>query len=240
MADDCLHTPAWTEGTFFKAEAGLPFYSVILDMLSNFFKMRGAPAAFFRSQEFNQLFIVFRIFKCFSGELFLSELKSLLLLLFFHLLKTDILKDWVDDWLGSLWRGNFALSHSHNSLNNDVVAVNTDVLEQRVGNERVSWEILEEINLLSLTSFFEIKVDLIWLTSQVQLINILLERLHKELLGFLAHDVDLAGDPLVHLLLPLSGVFALEFLGNLADLWFCSNLVMWLIYFLLSILSRIS
>jgi hypothetical protein len=72
------------------------------------------------------------------------------------------------------------------------------------------------------------------------LIDILLEGLHEELLGFSAHDVDLAGDPLVHLLLPLDGVFALDLLGDLADLGFCANLVMWLIYFLLSILSRIS
>jgi hypothetical protein len=46
----------------------------------------------------------------------------------------------------------------------------------------------------------------------------LLERLDEELLGLLAHDVDLAGDPLVHLLLSLDGVLAFDFLGNLADL----------------------
>jgi hypothetical protein len=66
----------------------------------------------------------------------------------------------------------------------------------------------------------------------------LFEGLNQELLGLLAHDVDLGGDPLVHLLLSLGGVFALKFLGDLADLGFCANLVMWLIYFFG--LSRIS
>jgi hypothetical protein len=70
------------------------------------------------------------------------------------------------------------------------------------------------------------------------LVDILLERLSQVLLGFLAHDVDLAGDPLVHLLLSLFGVFAFEFLGDLAYLGFCTILVMWLIYFF--VLSRIS
>jgi hypothetical protein len=69
---------------------------------------------------------------------------------------------------------------------------------------------------------------------------VLLERLHEVVLGFLAHDVNLAGDPLVHFLLSLGCVFPLKFLGDLADLRFCANLVTWLIYFLLSILSRIS
>lgn len=66
----------------------------------------------------------------------------------------------------------------------------------------------------------------------------MLEGLDQELLGLLAHGVDLAGDPLVHLLLPLGGVLALKFLGDLAYLGFSSNLVMWLIYFF--VLSRIS
>ena len=72
------------------------------------------------------------------------------------------------------------------------------------------------------------------------MVYILLEGLDKELLGLLAHDVDLAGDPLVHLLLSLDGLFALDFLRDLADLRFCSNLVMWLIYFFPLILSRIT
>jgi hypothetical protein len=70
------------------------------------------------------------------------------------------------------------------------------------------------------------------------LVDILLERLSQVLLGFLAHDVDLAGDPLVHLLLSLFSVLAFEFLGDLAYLGFCTILVMWLIYFF--VLSRIS
>lgn len=66
----------------------------------------------------------------------------------------------------------------------------------------------------------------------------MLEGLDQEFLGLLAHDVDLAGDPLVHLLLSLGGVLALEFLGDLADLGFASNLVMWLINFFLTRISE--
>jgi hypothetical protein len=88
--------------------------------------------------------------------------------LLLHLLKADVLKDGVDDWLSFLWSWNLhALSHRHDSLGNDVVAVYTDVLEHRVGDEGVSGEFFEEINLLSLISFFEIKVILVRLASRV-------------------------------------------------------------------------
>lgn len=66
----------------------------------------------------------------------------------------------------------------------------------------------------------------------------MLEGLDQELLGLLAHDVDLASDPLVHLLLSLGGVLALKFLRDLADLGFASNLVMWLINFFLTRISE--
>jgi hypothetical protein len=71
------------------------------------------------------------------------------------------------------------------------------------------------------------------------LVDILLERLSQVLLGFLTHDVDLAGNPLVHLLLSLFSVLAFEFLGDLAYLGFCTILVMWLINFLLSRISKL-
>jgi len=86
---------------------------------------------------------------------------------------------------------------------------------------------------------FEVEVKLICFASHVKLVNFLLKRLDQELLGLFAHDVDLGGDPLVHLLLSLFGVFALEFLGDLADLGFCTILVMWLINFLLSRISKL-
>jgi hypothetical protein len=47
MRAEGLHTPFWTEGTFFRAEFYRPFCSVSLLMLSNFFKIKGAPVAFF-------------------------------------------------------------------------------------------------------------------------------------------------------------------------------------------------
>lgn len=109
-----------------------------------------------------------------------------------------------------------------------------------MGDESVSGEFLEEINLFSLSGLLEIIIILILFASQVQLMNVLLERFHEVILGFLAHDFDLAGDPLIHLLLSLGCVLPVEFLGDLADLRFCANLVCWLIYFLLGILSRIS
>lgn len=138
-----------------------------------------------------------------------------------------------------LWSSNTSLGLSGDFLSYDGVAVNSDVLEERVRDEGVSRQLLEEINLLFLRCFFEIKVKLIRFALLVQLADLLLERLDEELLGFLAHDFDFRGDPLVHLLLSFSGVFSFDFLGDLADLGFGPHFVLWLIYFLVAILFSI-
>ena len=164
----------------------------------------------------------------------------LLLFLFLHFLETDVLKNWINNRLALLWGSDFALGHGHHSLSNDVVDVNTDVLEHDVGDECVLGESFQGFNLFRLGSVIEIKFGLIRLASGIKLSYVLFERFDKEFLSFLAHNFNLAGDSLVHLLLSLSGVLTFNLFGDLPDLWFSSNLVMWLIYFLIHILSRIS
>ena len=93
--------------------------------------------------------------------------------------------------------------------------------------------------MVRLRSLFEVEVKLICFASHVKLVDFLLKRLDQELLGLLAHDVDLGGNPFVHLLLSLFGVFAFDFLGYLTNLGFCTILVMWLINFLLSRISKL-
>lgn len=90
-----------------------------------------------------------------------------------------------------------------------------------------------------LRCLFEIKVKLIRFALGVQLAHVLLKRLDEELLSFLAHDVNFGGDSLVHLLLAFYGVFSFDLFGDLADLGFGPDFVLWLIYFLVAILSRI-
>ena len=148
-----------------------------------------------------------------------SELESLLMLLPLHLLDTDVLKDRVNNWFMLLWSQNLlGIGHSHHSLGNDVVAVDSDVLKEGVGDVGVSRKALEELNLLSLGGCFPVEVGLIVGAFHVQLVDFLLEGPNQKVLSLLAHGFDLAGDPLVHLLLPLGGVLALELLGDLADL----------------------
>lgn len=120
----------------------------------NFFQYERSSSSLFWCQKFNQLFIVFRNL-CFCGELLLSQFKTLLVFIISHFLKVDILKNRVNDWLGFHWSDHLGLSGSHHSLNNDVVAVNTDVLEERVRDECVSGELLQEVNLLRLRRFLE-------------------------------------------------------------------------------------
>ena len=86
---------------------------------------------FLGGQKFNQLFIIFRNLS-FCGELLLSQFKTLVLLVFFHLFDVDVINDGVDNWLGLHWSGYLDLSHGHDPLGDDSVAVYSDVLEERV------------------------------------------------------------------------------------------------------------
>lgn len=86
---------------------------------------------FLGSQKFNQLFIIFRNLS-FCGELLLSQFKTLVLLVFFHLFDVDIIDDGVDNWLGLQWNGHLDLGHGHDPLGDDTVAVYSDVLEEGV------------------------------------------------------------------------------------------------------------
>jgi len=70
MTDDGLHTPFWTEGTFFKAEVDLAFSSVILDKLSNFFKTRGAPVDFLGVKNSTNFLLLSAFLKVFAGNYF--------------------------------------------------------------------------------------------------------------------------------------------------------------------------
>lgn len=91
----------------------------------------------------------------------MSQLESLLLLLLLHFFEGDILKDRVDDWLGLFRCGNLRAGHGHNSLSHDAFTIDAEVLEEGMGNESVSREILEVFNLLVLRCFFEVKFVLI-------------------------------------------------------------------------------
>ena len=101
-----------------------------------------------RGQEFNQLLFAVRIFKTFCGKLFYINIESLFLLLFFHLFDTDVFKNRSNNWLVFLWSGNLAGSHGDDSLGDDVVNVNTDVLQHVVGDEGILGQFFEELNLL--------------------------------------------------------------------------------------------
>ena len=141
------------------------------------------------------------------------------MLLPLHLFDTDVLKDGVNNWLMLLWSLNLlGIGHSHDSFGNDVVAIDSDVLKEGVGDVGVSRKALEELNLLGLGGGFPVEIGLIVGAFHVQLVDFLLEGPNQKVLSLLAHGFDLAGDPLVHLLLPLGGVFAFELLGDLADL----------------------
>lgn len=109
---------------------------------------------FLRGQEFNQLLFVISIFKSFCGKLFQIKVESLLLFLFFHLFDTDIFKNRGNDWLVLLWRGNLALSQGHHLLGDDVVDVNSNVLEHDMSDESVLRKFCEELNLLRLIWIF--------------------------------------------------------------------------------------
>ena len=125
-----------------------------------FFQDERSAGGFLGGQKFNQLFIIFRNLS-FCGELLLSQFKTLLLLVFFHLFDVDVIDDGVDNWLGLERSGHLDLGHGHHPLGNDAVAVHSDVLEERVRNEGISGEICKEFNLLRLGCFFHIKVNLI-------------------------------------------------------------------------------
>ena len=155
----------------------------------------------------------------FWRELLESELKSLLMLLSLHLFDTDVFKDRINNWLMLLWSLNLlGICHSHHSLGHDVVAVDSNVLKEGMGNVSVSRKALKELNLLSLGGCFPVEVGLIVGDFHVQLVDFLLEGPNQKVLSFLAHGFDLAGDPLIHLLLSLGGVLALELLRDLANL----------------------
>jgi hypothetical protein len=121
---------------------------------------------FLWGQEFNQLLFVISIFKRFCGKLFLIKMECLFLFLFFHLFDTDIFKNRSNNRLVFLWRSNLALSQGHHLLGNDVVDVNSDVLEHDMSDESVLRESFEELNLLGLI-WMLIKFNLICLASSV-------------------------------------------------------------------------
>jgi len=109
-----------------------------------------------------------------------------------------------------------------------------------MADECVSGKLDQAFNLFSLCGIFKIKFTLIWFASWVKLSYVLFEWFNKELLGFLAHDINFGGNSFVHLFLSLGSVFSFDLFGDLTNLGFSSILVMWLIYFLVHILSRIS
>jgi hypothetical protein len=117
-----------------------------------FLQDKRSTSSLFWSQEFNQLLVILRNLS-FCGELFLGQFKTLLLFLFLHFLDRNILENRVNNRLGFLRSNNLSLSLAQDSLGNDVVAVNTDVLEKRMRDKGVSGELLEEVNLLRLRSF---------------------------------------------------------------------------------------
>ena len=51
----------------------------------------------------------------------------------------------------------------------------------------------------------------------IELIEIFLIGFKKEVLGFGAHDLNLAGDSFVHFFLSLNSFFSIELLGNLSN-----------------------
>lgn len=93
-----------------------------------------------------------------------------------------------------------------------LLAVHSNVLEENVRDKSVLTLGSQKVDLSGLVQVLEL-----WLALDVELVEIFLVRFEKEVLGFGAHDLDLAGDSFVHFFLSLNSFFSVELLGNLSN-----------------------
>lgn len=89
-------------------------------------------------------------------------------------------------------------------LRDQLFTVDTDVLEKDVADESVLALLLQKIDLGELVEGLELGLQI-----HVELGEILLVRFEEEILGFRAHDLDLAGDSLVHFFLSFDSFFGI-------------------------------
>ena len=105
-----------------------------------------------------------------------------------------------------------ALGNRLNFLDDQLFTVHSNVLEEDVTDQSVLALGLEVLDLGGLLKTFELG-----LACDIQLMEVFLERFEKEILSFIAHDLDLAGDPLVHFLLSFNGFLGIQFFGDLSN-----------------------
>ena len=127
-------------------------------------------------------------------------------------LEANIFQDTVNERFLFFDRSISALGDRHDFLKDQLLAVNTDVLEKDVRDQSVLTLGFQESDLRGLVQVLELRLDL-----QVELVQILLIRLEEEVLGFLAHDFDLAGDSFVHFFLSFNSFFGVHFFRDLSN-----------------------
>lgn len=97
-------------------------------------------------------------------------------------------------------------------LGDELLAVHSDVLEEDVGDQSILALGSQEVDLSGLVQALKL-----WLALDIELVEILLIGLEEEVLSLLTHDLDLAGNPLIHLLLSLDSLLSIELLGDLSN-----------------------
>jgi hypothetical protein len=85
-----------------------------------------------------------------------------------------------------------------------LITIDSDVLEKNVADESILALLLQKIDLSREVKGFELRLKF-----HAKMKEIFLERFEEEILGFLAHDFDLAGDSLVHFFLSFNGFFGI-------------------------------
>lgn len=93
-----------------------------------------------------------------------------------------------------------------------MLAVHSNVLEKNVRDKSILTLGSQKVDLSCLVQVLEL-----WLALNVELVEIFLVGFEKKVLGFLAHDLDLAGDSFIHFFLSLNSFFGIELLGNLSN-----------------------
>lgn len=97
-------------------------------------------------------------------------------------------------------------------LGDELLAVHSDVLEEDVRDQSVLALRSKEVNLGGLVQALKL-----WLALDVELVEVLFIGLEEEVLSLLAHDLDLASNSLVHLLLSLDSLFSIKLLRDLSN-----------------------
>ena len=102
------------------------------------------------------------------------------------------------------------LANGLNFLCNDFLTIDTDVLKKNMADEFVMACIIKVSDLVRF--IHKLKIADLRFTVLVQLVDIFFEGFKEEVLSFLAHDFDLAGDSFVHFFLSLNCFFCVKLL----------------------------